>query len=402
MKKILYFILAVPIFISSLFSSEGTENTLLTDGNNNFAIDMYKLLKNEKKGNLFYSPYSISLIMAMVYAGAKDKTASQIADAMRYKLNQDNLHAAFNFLSKNLASRTSNEDPFSLKIVNDIWAQKEYSFCEDYISTLSKYYDSSIKTLNFIISPEPSRKIINDYIYEQTCNLIKDLIPQGAITPLTRLVLTNAIYFKAQWQKAFDKKGTFEGPFKVDNTTEVSVPMMSNQSFFKYARTSGCQAIELPYQGDTIAMTILLPENFYGFEETLTIDSLKEIQSAMSLQNIKLQMPKFRFESALELKKALITLGMPIAFDPSEADFGGITSSEKLHLDEVLQKALVIVDEKGTEAAAATCASFKCSCMPQLTFQEEMIIDRPFIFFIHDIDTGSILFMGRMLNPESN
>ena len=452
MKKILFLILAAPLFVSFLFSLEKTENlinpvpqyrplptmiyseeiqgelasfenpnfsinycedpslmsasntnlSVLIDGNNDFALAMYNLLKKEKKGNVFYSPYSISLIMAMAYAGAKDETATQIADAMRYKLSPDDLHSAFNFLSQSLATHTSNENDFSLKIVNDIWSQKDYYFSEDYIDTLTKHYGSALQKLDFIASPEKSRKVINDYIYEQTSNLIKDLIPQGAIDPFTRLVLTNAIYFKAEWQEEFNKNATFDGAFNLDNNREVTVPMMSQESFFKYTRNSSCQAIELPYKGDSIAMTIILPNDFSGFEESLTIDSLKEILNTMALQNIILQMPKFKFESTLNLKKTLSYLGMPIAFDPLKADFRGITPLENLYLQDVLQKALIIVDEKGTEAAAATAAIFGCRCTAQQTHLEQMIVDRPFMFFIFDRDTKSILFMGRVLNPLQN
>lgn len=419
MKKIQFFILAASLFVSFLYSSEiadimktapqhpfpSTENynpniSLLIDGNNDFALAMYNLLKGQSKGNLFYSPYSISLIMAMVYAGAKDETAFQIADAMRYKLTQDNLHPAFNFLSQSLAAHTRDENSFSLKIVNDIWTQKDYYFEQDYIDTLTKHYGSDLRKLDFISSPEPSRKIINEYINEQTCNLIKDLIPKGAINAFTRLVLTNAIYFKAQWQKMFDKNTTFDGIFKLDDNSEVTVPMMAQKSFFKYTKNSSCQAIELPYKGSDIAMTIILPNELASFEETLNNVNLKEILNSMTLQKVKLQMPKFKFESSLNLKNALASLGMPVAFDALKADFGGISPLEKLYLQEVLQKALVIVDEKGTEAAAATAAICGCSCMPHPIFTEQMIIDRPFIFFIHDLETKSILFMGRVLNPD--
>lgn len=370
----------------------------LVDGNNEFAFDMYNLLKKDNS-NLFFSPYSVSLIMAMVYAGAKDETSAQIAKTMRYGSLQDNLHETFNFLSQTLSSRTYDEKTFSLKIVNDIWAQKDYSFCENFIDNLTMHYDSGLKMLDFISSSEQSRQTINEYINKKTNNLIKDLIPDGGITPFTRLVLTNAIYFKAHWQQMFDKNATFDGLFNLDDNMEVTVPMMSQKSFFNYARNSTCQAIELPYEGDNIVMTILLPNNLSAFEEKLNKDSLKEILDGMTFQKVKLQMPKFKLESSLNLKKVLCSLGMKIAFDPVKANFEGISSNENLYLQEILQKALVIVDEDGTEAAAATAAIFACSCMPMLIPFEEMIIDRPFIFFIIDKNTKSILFMGKILKP---
>ena len=379
--------------ISSPNVSE-SDLTVLLEGNSDFALSLYNVLKDDKDGNLFYSPYSISLMMAMAYAGARNETALQMADAMKYNLSSDELHAAFNYLALQLAKRTSDVSNFKLDIVNDIWGQKDYKFLNAYLDILAQNYGAGLRVLDFISDPDGARKIINDYIYGQTNKLIKDLIPEGSINDFTRLVLTNAIYFKAEWKSKFNKDATHDGVFKLLDGSQVTVPMMNQRSIFKFASGEGWKAIELPYLGEQIAMDIILPDNFSAFEETMNADTVNQILSAMSSRDIQLSMPKFKFASDFDLKDALSTLGMPIAFDPTHADLSGITDVEKLYIQGVIHKAFVAVDEEGTEAAAAGAVIIGTTSMP-----ESMAIDSPFIFLIRDLQTGTILFMGRVLNP---
>jgi serpin B len=371
-----------------------TELAELLNGNGEFALSLYSMLKDEKDGNLFYSPYSISLMMAMAYAGARGETEQQMADAMEFNLSQEELHEAFNYLALQLLQRTSDDANFKLNIVNDAWGQKDYPFLEGYLDVLAENYGAGLKVLDYIHDPEGARQTINDYIYEQTNQLIQDLIPEGSINILTRLVLTNAIYFKADWENKFNKNATRDGVFYLIDGSQVTVSMMSQRTFFKFTNAEGWKAIELPYAGENIAMDIIVPEDFTSFESTMDFDTINQILSAMQSGDVDLTMPKFKFSSDFDLKDALTNLGMPIAFDPFKADFTGIATVEQLYIQAVVHKAAVVVDEEGTEAAAAGAVIIGTVSMPQL-----FTVDKPFIFLIRDLETGTILFMGRVLNP---
>jgi serpin B len=222
------------------------------------------------------------------------------------------------------------------------------------------------------------------------------LLPQGSINFLTRLVLTNAIYFKADWKNKFNKNSTYNGVFNLADGSQVTAPMMNQRDFFKVAGAQDWQAIELPYEGDKIAMDIIVPDNFSSFEIGLNLPTIDQILASMESQDIALTMPKFKFSSEFDLKSALSALGMPIAFDPFNADFSGITNAEPLYIQGVIHKAVVSVDEDGTEAAAAGAVIIGTVSMPQM-----FIINKPFIFLIRDLETGTILFMGRVVNPAA-
>jgi len=369
----------------------------LISGNSTFAFDLYQELRT-KDGNLFYSPYSLSLMLAMTYTGADGSTRQQIADALNFNLTQDQLHNSFNYLALELARRASSNDRFHLSIVNDIWGQRDYRFLTPFLDTLAVNYGAGLRVLDFINNPEAARKAINDYIFDQTNKLIKDLIPEGSIDTLTRLVLTNAIYFKAEWKYKFNKEETRDGVFHLLDGSNVSANLMNQRRDFNYASGEGWQAIELPYLGDEIAMDILLPDTgkFTEFEISLDAAMINNIVAAMYTDNISLTVPKFKFGSEFSLKQALSDLGMPVAFDPIQADFSGITEVlESLYIQDALHKAYVAVDEKGTEAAAAGAVIIGPGSMPK-TFT----IDRPFIFLIRDVLTGTILFLGRVMNPR--
>ena len=379
-----------------------SEQALLVEGNSAFAFELYQALKGEE-GNLFYSPYSISLALAMTYAGARGETAEQMADTLQFMLEQDRLHPAFNWLDEELATRGEGAEGkdgegFRLNIVNAIWGQKDYEFLSDFLDVLAENYGAGLRILDFIAETEKSRLTINKWVYDQTEERIEDLIPQGAIGELTRLVLTNAIYFNAAWAYPFDEDMTANGPFYLLDGGQVIVPMMKQTESFGYTEGEGYQAVELLYDGGELSMVILLPEagQFEVFEEGLQAQQVSDIISGLQPTEVALTMPQFEFDSEFSLKDTLAGMGMPIAFS-DRADFSGMTGNPELLISDVVHKAFVAVDEAGTEAAAATAVIMELTAVPEPPV--EVTIDRPFIFLIRDIETGAILFVGRVLNP---
>jgi serpin B len=380
-----------------------SEQALLVEGNSAFAFELYQALR-EQEGNLFYSPHSISVALAMTYAGARGETAQQMADTLHFVLEQDRLHPAFNWLDIELASRGEgaqgkDDEGFRLNIVNAIWGQKDYEFLTAFLDVLAENYGAGLRILDFVNETEKSRITINDWVSDQTGDRIKDLIPQGAITVATCLVLTNAVYFNAAWEYPFNENMTTEGPFYLPDGGQVTVPMMEQTESFGYTEGEGYQAVEVQYDGNELSMVILLPEagNFEAFEEGLQAQQVYDIISSLQPAGVTLTMPKFEFESEFLLNNTLEDMGMPDAFSGA-ADFSGMTGTRYLYISKVLHKAFVAVDEAGTEAAAATAVIMEEEAPEQ---QAEVTLDRPFIFLIRDIETGAILFVGRVLNPAA-
>ena len=379
----------------------------LARGNNAFAFNLYRALASEE-GNLFYSPYSISLALALTYAGAKGETESQMADTLQFLLPQDKLHPTFNALDLELASRDkgpedAEEEGFRLNITNAVWGQKDYEFLDSFLDLLAESYGAGVRRVDFRGSPEESRITINDWVAERTEDKIKDLIPPDIISGLTRLVLTNAIYFNAGWQYAFEEGGTQTAPFHLLDGSRVDVPMMRTTEGFGYARGEGYQAVDLPYVGHELSMTIMLPDmgRFREFEDRLDAALVRRIIGDIADHYVDLKMPKFEFESQFLLADTFQEMGMANAFDPAVAEFSGMNGKSCLAGDEgclyirdVVHKAFVSVDEKGTEAAAATAVAMQIeSAKPQPV---DVTIDRPFIFLIRDRGTDATLFVGRV------
>jgi len=376
----------------------------LVDGNNKFAVGLYQTLKSGE-GNLFYSPYSISMALAMTYAGAKGTTAQQMADTLHFTLSQDSLHTTFNGLDQQLASRGQGAkdkegQSFKLNIVNALWGQKGYQFLSQYLDLLAQNYGAGMRLLDFRNAPDASRLTINKWVADQTKDKIQDLIPPGAIDTMTRLVLTNAIYFNAAWATAFDKGATQDDKFYLNDGSSVTVPMMHESESLGYAEGSGYKAVELPYDGNELSMVILLPDSgtFTQFENALTADKYGSIIQGLAAKRIALSLPRFKFDSSFSLNQALSTMGMPLAFT-DQADFSGMTGNRDLSISDVIHKAFVSVDESGTEAAAATAVIMRATSMP--LSPTEVKVDHPFIFVIRDIQTGTVLFIGRVLNPTA-
>ncbi len=381
------------------------EITELATGNNAFAFDLYHTIAAENEGNLFYSPLSISQALAMTYAGARGTTESEMAQTLHFTLSQAALHPAFAALNANFEERAQTElvpddeaQRFQLTIANALWGQADFPFLPDFVQLLDKSYGAGLQLTDFVQAPEAARDDINQWVEDQTEDKIQDIVPEGAITPDTRLVLANAIYFHAGWQRTFSETATEDAPFTLLDGAQVTVPTMRQQEGFLYQAGEGYQAVMLPYYGGQMGMMIVLPDEgaFEQVEASLTGDSFSAMVAAMSYQELWLFMPKFEFEFGLELADTLAAMGMPEAFTDA-ADFSGM-AEEPLFISRILHKAFVGVDENGTEAAAATIVMMEAtSAMPSEPL--ELRLDRPFIFTIYDNVTGTILFVGRVMNP---
>ncbi|MDE2999244.1 MAG: serpin family protein [Gemmatimonadota bacterium] len=375
----------------------------LVRGNSAFAFDLYGTLRTQD-GNLFYSPHSISVALAMMYAGARGETAGQIEEVLRFQLPADQLHPAFNVLDLALSSRGENSGgqdagKFRLNIANAIWGQKGYAFLPHFLDTLAENYGAGMRAVDFVENPEASRAAINDWVAERTEDRIQDLIPQGLIDGLTRLVLANAIYFDAAWHLPFDENRTASEPFHLPSGDRVNVPMMRQTEAFSYAlhEPTQAQAVELLYAGEEASMIILLParDKYDPFENALSAELVSEISKLMRPVRLRLSVPSFEIESEFRLADTLDGMGMPDAFDPESADFSGMAETRELYLSAVVHKAFVKVDERGTEAGAATGGTIGVTSLPPA-----FTADRPFVFLIRDTATGAILFVGRVMDPR--
>jgi serpin B len=378
----------------------------LTDqvqGNNAFAMDLYRQLGQGGSDNLFYSPYSISLALAMTYAGARGQTADEMAAALHFNLPQETLHPAFNALDQQLAAMADDlgnaeeGQPFTLNIANALWGQQGLNFEEDFLDTLARNYGAGMRLMDFAAEPEAARQEINQWVSDQTMEKIKDLLAEGTIDPTTRLVLTNAIYFNAGWFTPFNEGATQDETFTLLDGSEVTVPMMHTSGRFSYADGDGWRAVELPYVGQRAAMLVIVPEReqFEAFEESLDAAKLDEIVNNLESAGVQLGLPKFTYESEFSLVETLEALGMEQAFGGG-ADFSRMTGDASLYISEIVHKAFVDVNEKGTEAAAATAVVMAESALME---NQQLTVDSPFIYLIRDRETGTLLFVGRVLNP---
>lgn len=377
----------------------------LSTGNNRFAFDLYGELAGSEDGNLFMSPYSISLALAMTYAGADGETAQQMADTLGFTLQPEKLHTAFNALDQLLESRGAELEPdekFTLEIANSIWGQDGFEFEQPFLDTLAENYGAGMRLVDYDTAAEQARLAINQWVEANTNDRIKDLIPEGALNPDTVLVLANAIFFKAAWASEFDPELTEQADFHLLGGDRVTVDMMRQHRTYVTGQGEDYRSIEIPYVGFDTSMVVILPDEgeFSSFEESLDSEKLLQIMSEMNRSSLELQMPKFTFESKFSLPEALKSLGMEDAFDPFVADFTGMRSSPpSLVIADVIHQSFVAVDEQGTEAAAATAVLMEATSAPLPV--EPLILDRPFIFLIKDVRTDSVLFIGRLMDPSA-
>jgi serine protease inhibitor len=373
--------------------------------NSEFAFDLYAKLKDDPAvtkagGNLFFSPYSISTALAMTWSGAGGETEKQMAEVLHFTLPQAQLHKAFGTLEKQL-NEAGQEGRYELSVANALWGQAGYNFLDEFLELTEKNYGAGLREVDFVTQTEKSRQIINAWVEEKTKEKIKDLIQPGVLNALTRLVLTNAIYFKGDWAIQFDKKQTKDAPFNLSKDKQVPAPMMNIKERFKYRADDKLQVLQLPYKGEELSMIILLPNQIDGLadmEKSLTIEKLNEWSESLRKQEVIVYLPKFKITTDFELSEYLKKMGMPDAFSLPPADFSGITGDKSLYISNVIHKAFVAVDEEGTEAAAATSVTMRLTSVPAPP--KVFRADHPFIFIIKDNRSQSILFMGRVMNPE--
>lgn len=373
-------------------------------GNSAFTFDLYHAIR-EDEDNIFFSPYSISVALAMTYAGARSETAQQMADTLHFDLPQPELHPAFNALQLELSDReqsgsgAAEDERFQLNIVNALWGQIGYHFEDAFLETLARYYGAGLRLLDFASNPDESRDVINTWVSDATAGRIEDLLKPGVVTSNTRLVLTNAIYFTAAWLHPFSESATADAPFTLLDGDQVSVPMMSQVIRGQYAAGDDYQAVSLPYRGAPTSMLVVLPDaaGFEEFEASLSAERVQGIVDALQPADVDLTLPKFEYDADLDLTTTLADMGMPAAFG-GEADFSGMTGDRSLYISDVVHKAFIAVDEEGTEAAAATAVAVAESAM---ALNPTVAVDHPFIFIIRDDQTGTILFLGRVLDPSA-
>src|SRR5262245_17584153 len=373
----------------------------VVQGNNQFAVDLYAKLR-EQPGNLFLSPASISTALALTYAGARGQTAEQMAKVLHFPAHQEKLHEAFAALQRGLNGAGA-KGGYRLSLANRLWGQQGYHFHADFLTITRDTYSAELAQVDFAQEPETARQSINSWVEERTEARIKDLIPPGVLDDRTRLVLTNAIYFKGDWTKPFDKGATRDDIFRVTRDKTTRVPLMHKQDDFRFRAGDGLKVLDLPYAKGDLSAVILLPDAIDGLpalEAKLNQEGLGRWLSDLRKQKVQVFVPRFKLTCEFLLADVLRSMGMPLAFDEQRADLSGISSQERLSISAVIHKAFVDVNEEGTEAAAATGV---VATTVALELDEPAVFraDHPFIFVIRDNRTGSILFMGRVANPAA-
>lgn len=372
----------------------------LAAGNTAFAVDLYHQLRSIE-GNLFFSPYSISTALAMTYAGARGNTEAQMARVLHFDLDhltQEALHSAFAALEEHMAQIQGKGD-VALHVANSLWPQAGYAFLAAFIDLCRRCYGVTITSVDYAADTEGARQQINAWVEEKTRDKIKELLKPPHVTPWTTLILVNAIYFKGNWAKQFDKKETDDGAFYLATGDPVSVPMMSQKARFGYQETEDLQVLELPYAGGDLSMLVLLPQARDGLpalETALTAENLALWTQYLERVTVQVALPRFKLSGEFDLGETLQAMGMVDAF--GAADFSGMTGQRDLFISEVVHKAFVEVNEEGTEAAAATAVLMKRSIPPPTPVFRA---DHPFLFLIRENNTGSVLFLGRVADPSA-
>ncbi len=421
-------IVSLVLFAASNVTLARGENDArqLAASSNRFGIDLYQQLAT-REGNLFISPHSMHAALSMTLLGARGQTADQITTTLAL-FTMEHLHAengvpspwikqprpeminAYPILlggTPTMPGINPREDDknrgFQLKTVNSIWAQKGYAFRKEYLDAVKGTFASGLREMDFVKDPEGSRTTINKWVQTETKDKVKDLLPQGVIDELTRLVLTNAIYFKADWASPFAKEATQDAPFTLADGKRVEVPTMHQTTHFQYFENDAVQSVTLPYQGNETSMTIVLPKkaaDLAEVEKTLASHVLATWLKDAKRRKVELSLPKFKFESSYDMVPPLKKLGMVDAFVPGKADFSGIDGTNDLYVTAVIHKTFVAVDEKGTEAAAATAVVIGRHGAPMPEETVEFKADHPFVFVIRHEPTGTILFVGRVMDPR--
>ena len=412
-RKLIAVMMTLSVIGGAILPLAGAQINDMNDvaaGNNAFAFDLYHEAAADSTENLIFSPVSIAQAFGMAMGGTDGDTEQQMRDVLHVTLPRDQFHPAFSALSSDLTARETSVTPeegdvFQLNIANSLWAQDSFPFRRGYIDLMQSYYDTGLFTVDFVSVPDEARAQINDWIADRTEDKIKDILTPGTITPDTRMVLVNAIYFNASWNTPFEEYNTQDDTFNLLNGSTVTVPMMFQQESLGYVQGDGFQAVELPYLGGDVAMFAIVPDAgmFAQIEAGLDAQQFSALRSQLIYGDVQLYIPRFEFETDLNLKPPLLTLGLTDAFDPGRANFSRMFDSTQaggnLYITDALHKAYIGVDEAGTEAAAATAIVIGVTSAPIPTEPVIIRLDRPFIYAIYDRPTGSILFLGRVLNP---
>lgn len=368
-----------------------------------FGFDFYRAVRAEKSGNLVFSPLSLSTALAMTYAGARNNTATELRSALRWTLGDDKVHSAFNAIDLKISSHGENQtgvdgQPFRLRSVNASWSQDGFGIKTDYLDALALNYGAALNVLDFQRQPEPSRQTINDWVSYQTEGRIPELLAKGTVDESTRIVLTNAVYFNASWATPFETSATANGDFhKLDGST-LSVPMMHGTSYRLVGHGQDFTTVSLPYAGNELDFVIVLPDSgkFEQVESALTPSALETALASATSADVALSFPKFKLDEEVPALGALQSLGVHDLFADA-ADLSGIDGSRDLQVTGVLHKVFISVDEKGTEAAAATGVIAGITSVPVIT---PIDVDRPFLFVIRDRETKTVVFMGGIVEPK--
>lgn len=368
------------------------------NASNQFALELYSELE-DGDGNIFFSPWSISTALAMAYEGSRGQTKEEIRSVFHFQDDDSIRRSSFAAIH----SRLNVDADYKLRTANALWVQENYRLLDEYTGTVEEYYGGEAVNVDFAQDTEGARKTINDWVEEKTDNKIRDLFPQGSLNPMTRLVLTNAIYFKGNWVKKFDESETRDEEFRIRKDSVAQVPMMrrtDREAEFNYTETDELQVLEMFYEGEELSMLVLLPKenDLTSLEKSLTLEKLNQWREQLKEQRVNVFMPKFTFDSRYSLNKNLKELGMPSAFTENVADFSGIDGTKNLFIQGVIHQAFVDVNEEGTEAAAATGVAIGVESIgPRIPIFRA---DHPFIFIIQERKTGNILFLGRVVDPS--
>jgi serpin B len=388
-------------FFGTVGQIKAEENIMIKNiarDNTLFALDLYNQLKMTD-GNLFFSPFSIFTALAMTWAGARENTAVQMAETLHFTEKPAQFHRAIGDLISQL-NAVQKETDVELSIANAIWAQKGYQFLDEFFRIVQQSYQADLKQVDFSSAAESARQAINTWVEQQTNEKIKDLLPPKVLNALTRLVLVNAIYFKGFWDNQFKSRDTREMEFWLLTETAVKVPMMYQEHQFGYWENDWLQIIEMPYKEESLSLIVLLPKEKTGItdlEQKLNFENMMAWQSRLRKRKVIVFFPKFKIESQFSLGQTLSLMGMPDAFDPELADFSAMVGQKELYISAVIHKAFLEVNEEGSEAAAATGVVVSVtSIAPSPPIFKA---DHPFVFFIRDNKSQSILFLGRVLNP---
>jgi len=380
--------------------SSGSDQSELVRSNNAFAIDLYGQLRGQS-GNLFYSPASISTALAMTYAGARGDTATEMAKTLHFTLPPERLHPAMGVL---LGELNSTHNGYQLRVADALWAEQDHNFLAAYLKQMEADYGSGLHRVDFRNASPAARLTINQWVAKNTENKIQDLLQPGVVDANTRLVLTNAIYFKGAWLQPFDVAQTESGDFYLTPAQTTRAQFMHRHGRFNYCAAPEAQLLEIPYQSGELSMVLLLPpakDGLPALEKKLTASVLQQWLGKMQpAPRVELALPRFKMTQQFVLDTALGALGMRLAYDGKEADFSGMTGARDLWISSAIHKAFVDVTEEGTEAAAATAVVMRATAMPYdptppIVFRA----DHPFLFLIRDNRSGLILFLGRVADP---